>query len=427
MMKLTLELIAAHADELGEFFPGIASFLLTPEERDRQGVSPPQVPTERGTCGAFVVWRAAELESWISWRVLNRSFFVPLQWQEQVDEAHSLLLPQKLQKLADHIKDSFAPPSRWTLAPAHVWNDVDLSSLRFSWDSAWAPLAAGLYLAIHGGAPRGDVFSTGSWQGRGISAVDKVGDKVKAAVDLMPRGSDGERRQLEFFVPHANINETERAAHGLPVLARELPPGQRDAAKSLQPLLARLAAPPPATASLDSKTAYANQPFIIADYGNRVRYYKEHLVQPLGEKLRSSVIDSIGQVDRLVVGVSKSPEIAELLLLAIRPFDCLFLCTSETEDYGKALSAAYCRTKSSRILAMTAGTEETACQTIADWLREGETPAVDITAGNKEMTAVLIASARRVGARTLYLRHKTTGTIPLYGTERLDDLTWVAQ
>jgi hypothetical protein len=179
--------------------------------------------------------------------------------------------------------------------------DLDLSRIVASPSSAFVPLAASLYLAASGGTPKPNVFSTGSWKGQGIEGVTGIADKVTA---VMSASAD----KPILFVPHANLNEAELAA-GDRATITAFRSGGTDLKTCLQPLLAKLLAPPAPNASLDEKLDYANNDFIVNDRQLRDDYYCNHLVEPLSQRLRPQIdegcIDPIRRI-AACIGLSRT-------------------------------------------------------------------------------------------------------------------------
>jgi hypothetical protein len=128
------------------------------------------------------------------------------------------------------------------------------------------------------------------------------------------------------------------------------------------------------------------------------------------------------------VCVSKSPEVTMLSVATHVPERCLFVRTPETKNGLIQIHKKTGRPNADdpTVLILAPGDEERICAEIATWLLEQENAAVDITAGTKEMSAVLIAAARRASARVLYLRHEMLDDTQTqqYGTERFINATF---
>ena len=404
----------------------VSLFMLRPELCG----TPPVVPLEKGATGAFLVWDQTQLGTALK-GVFQPAFYLPLCWKDGVPD--SPRLPASLTAIAQSIRTTLAKESKgdtarqaainsFGLHPADRLVDVDLSVIPLAVESAWAPLAAGLIVALYGGKPSDGVFATGAWND-GISEVQGIKAKIEAAIALAGVG-------VHVFVPVANFEEAKSCA-GKRASVRDLPSGQASASESLLPYLLALAAPPSkATALLPERCNYANQDFVIADRRARSSYYQRELLADLADELAEKSGSSFG-VRRLALGLSLNWDVDALLIRALKPSEVLLLGSRESIGLVMALQENLKDHPYINVgppLELTDSNAAFCCDEIAAWLeKDSLATAVDITAATKDMSSVLLIAARRSNARVLYLRHKTRGPAPLYGTGSLTSLDWALE
>jgi hypothetical protein len=392
-----------------DIFSGLAPWVLSAGARAKAGLSAPSIPDARGSVVALCVW-TGEMKGPVEQKVLAPAFALPLLWVER--KSDSPRLPEGFAAVADGVRQALEIHD-WGLDLAEDLDGLDLSGFAFDSASAWASLAAGLYLAANGGTPRTDVFATGVWNGKGVESVDGIEYKIEAVLDLVAE------KKPTLFVPSANYDQADKhAAERADIVA--FPPGESIAYKSLREgLLVMLAVPPATTDSLEARCAYANQDFLMAAFAKRREYYRGNLVLDLAARIAEKRKGE-PRVDRLVLGLSLSWELAVLLIAAIRPRQALLLCTVESNNHIAAVKDKLthdCTIEPPVLL--TRDGEEKACEEVAKWLSPlgsdccRPTTAVEITSGTKEMTTVLVIAAQRAKAQLLYLSHKTSGTTPL--------------
>ena len=103
---------------------------------------------------------------------------------------------------------------------------------------------------------------------------------------------------------------------------------------------------------------------------------------------------------------------------ALKPTEVLFLSSRETTSVVSAVKSDLEDLRETTFadpVELTADNAGECCARITIWLQEVVGgAAVEITAGTKEMSAVLLVAARRSKTRVLYLRHETRGPVPLY-------------
>jgi len=418
---------SAVGDLLGEF----ACFVLKPDLRVSAGIHPPVLPLEAGSTGAFFVWNQKELGSPLK-EVIQPAFFLTLCWKATSKDSR-WRLPAGLEQVAQNARDALARECKpdddrkkvinsFGLDLADVLGEADLSGFSFMVDSAWAPLTAGLAIAVYGGKPRSDVFATGAWNASfpGVRQVDGIRAKVEAAISLAPGPV--------FFVPRANLGEA-LVASGEQAEIADFPVAERSASVSLTRYLRALAAPPRKAdgASLADRCAYANLDFIASDQTMRGDYYRRELLVDLAEDLAVKSGAEF-KIRRLALGLSKNWDLDAFLVRALKPSEARFLSSPETTgvepDVRRSLQDLR-NTSFAPPVELSAHNADECCDSMTDWLQQdADGAAVDITAGRTDMSAVLLVAARRSRTRILYLRHETRGPVPLYGTGNMISLDW---
>lgn len=410
---------AGKARSLRPWLGGLSRWVLTPEAREACDIDAPALPDHAGAAHALFVWDRS-LQPLLDAGLLAPAFALPLCWMAGTEDSPGL--PGELAKqIAPSARASVAGAAGWGLHLDGCLGEFDLSALHVSADSAWAPLAAGLFLALHGGRPSGRVFATGAWNGRGVEGVDGIDHKIEAAVRIA-----GDRKGA-IYVPAANYDEADKHARGR-IEVESFAPGQAKPEESLSPLLSALAAPPPPGASLEERCNYANKPFVLMDRRGRQQFYRNHIVADLAGRLLKENPTELEHIDRLALGVSFQWELAVLVALALSPERCAFLCTPESEKRLGDIREKMGKPEDwGEVIVLRDRSEIDARDRLMRFLKEGTSRVVEITGGTKKMTAVLLVAGMRSGARTLYLRHEMMpGTqTQKYGTEKIEQLDWV--
>lgn len=425
-MQLTPRFLISHADELGEFFPSVARFLLTPEERMRQGLrNPPWIPDASGSCCALVVWGDSVLAGLVG-TVLQRSFCVPLCWRNDAGAQHSAQLPGALHALANQVRGAVQEAGAWSLHLAPVWNDVDLSETACGWESAWAPLYAALVIATEGGVPSGNVFATGSWGvGGGIVHVEGVEHKVQAVLNLGLASA-------ALFVPAANYDEAAAAissqpARGLSIHSYE--PGSAEPKPAMKRHLEKLDKPPRRVDgdSYDRRLAYLNRGRLA--FGDANRYQAHELGDELACLIRKRLPNDLPKVARLALFLSNNWALAALILKVLDPQEVCLVVSKESESLADNVRKSWVSTgriDAHRPLWGPSEAQELKClDEVTKWLRKSASSesAVEVTGGMKTATAILVAAAQQTKSRILYLDNAA----PLsYGNERMRWLKYLS-
>jgi hypothetical protein len=420
----------AAAETVRSVWGEISLFMLKPEFR---GSFHLVVPIENGATGAFFVWKQEELGTPLK-DVFQPAFFLPMLWKANSQD--SPCLPASLVQVAQSARKALVKDCRddvdrrkaingFGLHLADRLGDLYLTDLPCKAESAWAPLTAGLAITVYRGSPCDDVFATGAWDSDGIKQVDDIPEKVEAVVALTAA-----RSRPMFFVPRANLGEALVAA-GERAEIVAFPVGNRSANASLAEYLRKLAAPPRKIdgAILTERCAYANLDFIASDYGKRNDYYKSELLRDLADELATRSGEGF-KIRRLALGLSKTWDLDAFLVRALKPAEVLFLTSPETTPALEGLKKDLMDLRATTFadpMELTAVNADECCARITTWLQATSSgSAVEITAGTKDMSAVLLVAARRSNTRILYLRHETRGPVPLYGIGNMNmvSLDW---
>jgi hypothetical protein len=285
----------------------------------------PRVPNVYGACWAiFVNHRPEDMP------LARQAFVLPLRWVPNSE--HSMALPLELRELAaitvksmrDVLKEN---TTRWGL---HFWANafgVDLSGLGVRAESAWAPLAAGLYVASQGGTPDPTVWATGSWSfSDGLLSVEDIALKSRVASEFGAR---------TFYVPSGQQDQVPAA---LGLSTHSLQAGTLLPSRALQGLLLQLDAPPAAPTSPDDADAldrcanyYLRHPL---NESETKTFYLERLLPFIIERRHREVRQQYPacRPTHLVTIVSGSPELVELTARALNVDHCLLLHTGGRQE-----------------------------------------------------------------------------------------------
>ena len=395
-------------DVIGYLTSNLARFLLAPGTRQQEGLGPPNLPENSGDANVILVWNPRLALS----PMIAPSFVLPLTWVESYNDCARL--PKGVGTVADQVREALGIRD-WGLALSPALDGVDLRNLEFNCGSIWAPLAAALLVAKSGGEPKPQVLSTGAWSGRGIEKISDIPLKVAAVEATFPANAN---IKPILFVPKLNESEALAcASNRLTILA--YPMGQV-ALTSLRKHLAELEAPPQTGALIGRRIEYVNREYL--PYPKRQEYYNSHLIDSIADRVRESAPAPLRAVSRLVIGLGKQPELPLMLLKAIRPAEVLVLHTEDTSEHLPALDNQL-KSWGGRLFSRPISLRDFkgAVQWTTDWLEEaGELEAVvDITAGNKIMTACVVLAAKSSGARRAYLSHDYDHGTQVFGSEQL--------
>ena len=425
-MQLTYDKLAPFLDATSDFatrariaeqfLGGLAPFVLTDAARQAANISPPTLPDAAGSAWPLLAWKAP-WRALVDAQLFAEAFALPLQWlpAASASPGDDPRLPAAFADMANRVRAALPSHRRetHTLHLAPRLQHLDLRALDLQADSAFVPLAAALYLRQHDILPDTAVFTTGAWLGSGIEAVGDIPAKYAAAAQLCPH------REWAFFVPDQNADEPGTAASPR---VHKLPAGTANLLTSLQPLLIRLASPPPPDADLPQRLHYANTPFVAVDAHQRQRYYATHLVDDLAQSLRRQ---NPQQLCRLAVAVSLQPLVTRLIVQSVPAQERAYLCSEASLRKLQQDQPALFK-RNDAVFVLRNDNAQAICDDIAQWLQSAPS-AVNITPGTSEMTAVLLTAAQRAKAQVHLLRHDFLSDPPnaqRYGSEHLDVLDW---
>ena len=469
--------------------PALASFLFSDEAMKSIGLESPLFSGRSGSATLLFVFEPdakKRKESACSRtdgnKVLADGFGLPVIWVKE--KRHSPYLPQGLVEIAESVCKKTDNPN-WGLWLNEPLENHDFSEIRVKASSAWTSLAAALELAVLDGKPQTDVFSTGCWEeGLGVGSVEGIKEKVAAVCRLTSRslnsengakqtaeqetgetteyrdeiadsaergeeeGSETSSSYPVLFVPAGNYQEAKTAAQGR-IKVVSYPPEQTRWKDALVEHLRTLDVPPNrATHTLYERLSYINREHIRTHLKTRQNYYIRHILHDLveekvksssrsvsgvsSEALRSGGVVAPGalQLNRLVLGLSFSYELAAFVLLMLKPARALLLVTPETLRYlGKIKEIVEGATVIEQ-QTVNQGGEETAFVECMNWLKKEPRQhlrGVDITGGTKLITAALLRAAIGAGARCFYVTHEYSDGKPVYGKELMEDVSWLAR
>lgn len=407
----------------------LSSWLFAPDARQQLGLAAPRLPAEPGQ---GVVLYAAD-KSLTSCPVFAAGFGLPFEWRRGATDSPAL--PLDLRTRADHVRRVLGLPD-WGLRLHPALEGPDLSDWPMPSTSAWASLATALLLANLGGRPEPQVFATGAWEDHGLATVEEIAAKVAAVTNLTAQST----AKAQLWVPAANFDEAVRATRELGSRAeiKAFPAGVAKPVEALSACLASLDSPPPSSASLEDRLAYANRPWIVNQFKPRAEYYRNSLVQDLARRMADDDRLRNANYARMAISVGETVGVEALSLLAVRPTDGWRPLASPGSE--RKLPGLLALTQAASLATPAAPTvvlkgpdsAPDAIRALANWLRDvppGRKTVVDITAGTKEMTAVLVRAAQLAGADVLYVAHQTVKETnrPNYGKEYFVFCDWIRE
>jgi len=234
-------------------------------------------------------------------------------------------------------QEKVGPLHTWKLAPGagDLLEKHDLSQLDWSFESAWAPLAAGLLMATWGTNPKKDVWATGGYKAAdgGMVAVDHLAEKAEAAWRLGAR---------VLFVPRGQRDDAQKAvsdrrlsdpATGQALQIGELGKDSSRPSQTLKEYLAQLELPPDREAPKGVRAGYFMR---VPDFNQAQDYYRRFIL-PDVLKDNLPLMEPV-QGNSLVTLVSKSLPLVELAIGLVRPASCLLLHNKELAEEARKLS-----------------------------------------------------------------------------------------
>jgi hypothetical protein len=295
----------------------------------------PNRPSELGRCFLLLVNRDPE-----RLRLLRPAFLFPVRWL--AGAGHAPGLPAGLRRLADQVvKDRPHDPGGKVAWDLHLafgagQEDLNLSGLDMSFDSAWAPLAAGLLLAGQGIATSCDVWATGTWDRySGVGLVEGLAAKLDLA---------REYRSGHFFLPLPQRHEAEEwvqknAAAAGPQLGFLRPDERGRQREVLRPLLTELGMPPDEHAPLATRGRYFA--LLPGDHPRAYPYYRETILPEVVVRLRRLREERWPdwRPSHLVTILSTSEELVPLAARALAVSHVL-VCYTPDGEKGRLSTAA---------------------------------------------------------------------------------------
>lgn len=415
------------ACELLDGFGPLAGWWLQPEVLDlacnhQPAYRPclkPSLPTSPGSC--WVLFRRQGNRP-----LLRPAFLLPLRWIPGTE--HEDVLPLPLRDLAKQVAEQAKQElieGDWRLALPEGW-PVDLGAVDeklASFESGWASLFGGLFLAARNRCAQPTVWISASWHPEfGIGDVGGLEEKLDLALDF---GVE------EFFLPAPNyLKGLEwKKSRGSDIDLKPLSQVTKNPSPRalLGEYLARFGLPPAKEDAVERKKEYYldENPKSEADnfYWNCLF---DDVVRNCAESLRSDHPDC--RPTHLVTVVSASPSAVALAPAALKVRRCLLLHDKTAKMEGLAAKIADRLTGiDCEPIGIDLGQRESERNqlqaVLAEFFRDvtATNIAFDLTPGFKSLSLALQESAPR-GSWLLYCRHNQVS--PDYrvefGTERYD-------
>ncbi len=354
----------------------------------------PQLPAGPGACWIGLVNRYPD-----ELGLLRPAYAMPLRWARRPD--HDARLPAGLAALADQVRSELNHRGEvsipWGLEPAAdpLLSGLDLNMLEGQWDSAWAPLAAGLLVAAWEGTPDPTLWASGAWfTGQGFQTVDGLEAKLELAHSFHAR---------IFFVPEPQAEPLRAWAkhQHLPVEVRTLPCRIADPRQALAEYLQHHQMPVGPGPHLNAKrTAHFLR---IDDEPIATQFYSRYVMPDVVEQLRHRIPAHLTQgTKKLLTIVSQGFHLSRLAVQVIRPAACLLLHDgqlAETAQEQKALieqEAPDCRADTRLVEAATRQQWLAAFQQAIEQYAGCHRPeelVFDLTAGKRIMNLALYDAA----------------------------------
>ena len=272
----------------------------------------------RGECGILLATENAE-----AFPLLRPAFILPVEWRHG---GHSSpLLPAGMGEFASGVLQNLQIDDLSLHLPDWLASaGADLSGLEFSYDSAWAALAAGAFVASNRGTTLPDVLVSAAWNqldaGLGwIAGIDRVSEKLDEAV------ASGARIVL---LPRENSRDAEAWASQRPgptIDIRYLSNATDTPVRAIAPLLHSLEAAPTqrAGASFQDCSGYYTR---MPEKGHN-EYYSDELLTDVVDRLRPQIAAEprLQGITKLVLIASKSWSLGFLLVSLFDPDHVLLL------------------------------------------------------------------------------------------------------
>ncbi|MCS7237140.1 MAG: hypothetical protein NZ899_02575 [Thermoguttaceae bacterium] len=290
-----------------------------------------------GSCPILVANRSPE-----RCRLVRPGFVFPVRWVGARE--HDRRLPKSLHETADKVRAEVAkyleainkdsspaaagrrPVEEYFLRPEPpgLLTNVDTEAVCWDFQSAWATLVAGLLLAYWNATPRPGIVATGARGEDKVAKVDCVEAKVQAAIDF---GVE------VLFVPdeqHEDFKEVANSLGAQQLKVRKFGSQPGSCRKLLGLYLDELQVPPGKDAPQEDRARYY---WLLQDPRKAADYYQENILPEVAELLRRKLEDCSAQISHVVLSLSQSPQLAELVAFATRPQSILVFTNENIEKY----------------------------------------------------------------------------------------------
>lgn len=278
---------------------------------------------------------------------LRAGFVFPVRWVES--DAHHPHLPWGLREIADRVRkqviSDYRAQSRAQEAaeqlrrlerfhlfpePPHLLDDVDLSQVSWGFESAWATLVAGLFLALWQAPSRAGILATGA-DGQGVVApVEGLPEKLHAAYEFGAH---------VLFVPDSQLQEFQEIREACGFEAPEIRrfnSGWGSIRQLLKDYLDELEIPPGREADEAKRAAFYTR---VIDTDRARQYYREYILPDVAKRLRKEIEQYHCQPTHVVLTISQSPELTELVLAGICPKEVLVFHDGRGENILRQIAA----------------------------------------------------------------------------------------
>jgi len=308
------------------------------------GYKRPPLPQQVGSCWVVTVVSAENRPA------MRDAVVLPLQWQ-RVDDAngqgHDSRLPDGLRRIADLALETVAGDAReasteknpgrasltveggWKLALAiRRFPDEAAELLCGTYDSAFASLAAGLFVAMWRGKPWPNIWCSGAWGVGGVHPVDGLARKIALAAEW---------GATCFFVPESQLQEARQSVAAQGLAGRlEIAPlkiAQPKLREALADYLWRLEVPPTLQDPKERRQEYFLR---IPDEGEAQKYYGRAILPDVRKAKDGEAVAALGAT-HLVSIVSKGFWLVDLAAGVVAPQKCLLLYNRQMRDEAQMI------------------------------------------------------------------------------------------
>lgn len=264
------------------------------------------------------------LPSPLRYPLLKPAFVLPLEWR--AGAVCSPRLPQGLAAFAARVLEDV----RVTRLSLHLpqWLEdagADFSGLTFSFDSAWAMLAAGAIVAAEGGSTVPGVLASAAWTRRDGEPQGSIGRVQLFRIKIEAAAASG---ATTLFLPEEQrrfVEQGLREARSPGLTVQYLSNAPAKPGQALAPLLHALEAAPrlAANASFEQCCGY----YTRTARAQQNDYFRDELLTALAEKMRPALAreSAVSGVDGVVVIASPNWAVACLVVELFQPQRVLLL------------------------------------------------------------------------------------------------------